>query len=92
MIFIIIFKIAITIADDGEDFVIMDDGKLSDVRVYSRHSFFCQYEYKTLEIKNVEQQCPPCKMLIDNTVSLFTAKVIPQFQKFCEDPDTGLQC
>ena len=85
MIFFITFLIATTITDDGEDFVIMDDGKLSDVNVNSRHSFFCQYTYKTFVIDNVEQQCPPCKILLDNTISLFSANVVPPFKTFCED-------
>ena len=85
MIFFITFLIATTITDDGEDFVIMDNGKLSDVNVNSRHSFFCQYTYKTFVINNVEQQCPPCKILLDNTISLFSANVVPPFKTFCED-------
>ena len=62
----------------------MDNGELSDVRGFSRHSFYCQYEYRTPIITNITDQCYPCKMLIDDLrMDLMIKKLISQFHTFC---------
>ena len=75
--------IHIIIIGDGEDYVIMQDGKLSDVRGFRRFPFICQFHYPP--IANETLACPSCKEFINSLPkSSMKLTIFQKFHKICE--------
>ena len=70
--------------DDGEDYVVMNNGKLSDIRGFRKYPFFCQYDSKLNEVEEI-YQCLSCQeMIMKLRFDILITKIVLKIQEYCE--------
>ena len=72
------------ISGDGEDHIVLNNGKLSDVRGFRKFPFLCQFNYPPIPTDNYE--CPPCEDFIDTLpINSIIVTILQNGLKFCKN-------